>query len=136
MLMSTVSWDVTPCSAIEVYRRFGETYGSIFRYMYEFLTVSTTMNKINNNKNYVKHTPVLLILFIVVLTVRNSYIYGIHNRTQSIKIHLQGRRVSQSQARSQLEAACRLNLLCDPGGRKFSSETPVKYLDTKRQYSS
>jgi hypothetical protein len=37
-------------------------------------------------KNYVKHTPVLLILFTVVLTVRNSYIYGTHNRVQSIKI--------------------------------------------------
>jgi hypothetical protein len=37
-------------------------------------------------KNYVKHTPALLILFTVVLTVRNSYIYGIHNRMQIIKI--------------------------------------------------
>jgi hypothetical protein len=39
-------------------------------------------------KNYVEHTPVMLILFIVVLTVGNSYIYGIHNRMQTIKINV------------------------------------------------
>jgi hypothetical protein len=47
--------------------------------MYEFLTLNTTMNKI-------KLTMQVYYLFIVVLTVRNSYIYGIHNRMQSIKI--------------------------------------------------
>jgi hypothetical protein len=39
-------------------------------------------------KNYVNLTPVLLILFIVLLMVRSSYIlvYGIHNRMQIIKM--------------------------------------------------
>jgi hypothetical protein len=36
---------------------------------------STRIETCSDNKNYVKRTPVLLIFFIAVLTVRNSYIY-------------------------------------------------------------